>query len=84
MILDERGYLEREVINYFGERHFENGNYYIGEFKLGKFEGKGLLIYPKEMKWTYGLYKNGELKEVIESSINSKFNCEDVLIGLHK
>jgi hypothetical protein len=45
--MEERGYLKKNVIQVFGERHFENGNYYIGEFKNDEFHGLGVLIYPK-------------------------------------
>ena len=47
MFLEERGYLKNNKIEIFGERHFDNGNYYIGEFKEDKFQGRGILVYPK-------------------------------------
>lgn len=43
----------------YGEKHFENGNYYVGGFKNGLFEGYGMLVYPSESKWVYGVYRKG-------------------------
>lgn len=47
VILDERGFINKKGLENFGERLFENGNYYIGDFQNDKFHGIGVLIYPK-------------------------------------
>lgn len=59
MILEERGYYVGEKMEKYGEKHFENGNYYVGGFKNGLFEGYGMLVYPSESKWVYGVYRKG-------------------------
>ena len=43
----------------FGERRFENKNYYIGEFKNGRYHGRGVLLYPAEKKWVIGDFRDG-------------------------
>ena len=48
----------------FGEKHFNNGNYYIGNFINNVFHGRGVLVENKEKKWTSGIYENGELIEL--------------------
>lgn len=43
----------------FGERHFQNKNYYLGEFDKGKLHGRGILMYPLEKKWVLGEFVEG-------------------------
>lgn len=57
----ERGLYEKSRLMDFGEKHFSNGNFYIGNFINNTFHGKGVLVNPKEKKWTIGEYSNGEL-----------------------
>lgn len=78
--------MQNAQINYFGERHFNNGNYYIGEFKDGKYNGRGVLIYPKEKKWTYGDYYNGQLQQVIDSDVKNTTNsgCANAIKNVHE
>jgi hypothetical protein len=39
----ERGYYISTQLNGMGSKVFKNGNWYIGEFKNGLFDGNGIL-----------------------------------------
>lgn len=51
-----------------GEKIFKNGNFYIGEFRNGIFEGNGILKNTQKKNWVSGYFKGGNLVELLEYS----------------
>lgn len=64
----ERGYFFNNKINGMGEKWFKNGNYYIGDFKDGIFEGNGILKNETKNNWVLGKFENGTMAELITYS----------------
>ena len=61
----ERGYYINTQLNGMGDKMFKNGNFYRGEFKYGIFEGNGVLINNEKRNWVSGLFKEGNLVQLI-------------------
>lgn len=55
-------------LNGMGEKVFKNGNFYIGQFKNGVFQGNGVLKNNNKKNWVSGYFKDGNLVELIEYS----------------
>ncbi len=51
-----------------GEKWFKNGNFYVGDFKDGIFEGKGVLKNCEKNNWVHGVFCKGNMTELIEYS----------------
>ena len=51
-----------------GEKVFKNGNFYIGQFKNGIFQGNGILKNTEKRNWVSGYFKDGNLVELLEYS----------------
>lgn len=80
----ERGFYRRGRLENFGERYFANGNMYIGEFRDDCFEGRGLLIYPKESKWVYGHFQGERLRKMIDMSLSEDSHPKPKLREVHE
>ena len=61
----ERGYYINTQLNGLGDKMFKNGNFYRGEFKHGIFEGNGVLINNEKRNWVSGMFREGNLVEMI-------------------
>lgn len=46
---------------------FSNGDIYDGYFRQGLFEGLGVYFKFKDSKWLYGMFKNNECVEIINT-----------------
>jgi hypothetical protein len=47
-----------------GERRFQNGNVYMGEFSNDLFHGSGLLLNTVKKNWVCGQFAHGNLVEL--------------------
>ena len=61
----ERGYFINTQLNGMGEKVFKNGNFYIGEFKNGIFEGNGILKNTEKNNWVSGFFRDGNMVELL-------------------
>ena len=66
--LIERGYYINSQLNGLGEKWFQNGNMYIGEFRNSVFEGNGLLKNAAKKNWVSGYFEKGNLVDLVEYS----------------
>lgn len=68
-----------------GEKVFKNGNFYIGEFKNGVFEGNGILKNTEKKNWVSGYFKDGNLVELLEyNNETSNKNVQRIIEALHE
>ena len=68
-----------------GEKVFKNGNFYIGEFKNGVFEGNGILKNTEKKNWVSGYFKDGNLVELLEyNNETSNKNVQKIIEALHE
>lgn len=75
----ERGFYRCSRLWNFGERAFSNGNSYIGEFNDDQFNGQGILLYPNQEKWVFGLFEDDKLKKMLRTNIE-KVDAEQATI----
>lgn len=57
----EKGYYKESLLSGIGEKRYQNGNLYIGEFKNNVFQGRGLLFNTQKNNWVKGMFKDGNL-----------------------
>ena len=64
----ERGYFGNSQLHGLGEKHFKNGNIYIGDFKGDIFEGNGVLKNTLKNNWVSGYFERGNMSELFDYS----------------
>lgn len=68
-----------------GEKRFKNGNYYVGDFKAGVFEGRGLLKNEVKKNWVFGLFEAGNMCDMLNYSHESDATgLENLVKSLHE
>lgn len=67
-------------LNGMGEKIFKNGNFYVGEFRNGIFEGNGILKNNEKKNWVSGFFRDGNMTELLEyNSEGSGKNIERII-----
>lgn len=80
----ERGHYINTQLNGMGDKMFRNGNFFRGEFRNGIFEGHGVLINDEKKNWVSGLFRDGNLAELLEYSSEGENKRYDKIIeNLH-
>lgn len=47
-------------------RIFKNNNVYEGYFSNNVFHGEGCLLNVQKNSWVYGVFENGEMKDIVD------------------
>ena len=62
--------MQSNQLHGMGEKLFQNGNLYIGEFRNGVFEGNGVLFNTVKKNWVNGTFKEGNLIDLFDMLVN--------------
>jgi hypothetical protein len=56
------------MLDGYGMRIFKNNNVYEGYFTQNVFHGEGCLRNLQKGTWVYGVFENGEMKNILDFS----------------
>lgn len=64
----EKGLYVNNMLDGYGLRIFKNNNVYEGYFQQNVFDGEGCLRNLQKGTWVYGVFENGEMKDILDFS----------------